>query len=493
MSKPIAIWQGGKMIGWQQPPAPQNVFEAGQPDPKRKRRTDRGNGDAVLIRSGEQLRIQARHLDENHDLARGILDVLVNRTIGRGIRIEPQVKNKAGELYDSFNETLLDMHTRWSENPTVSGEYTRADMERLLARTWFRDGEVFKVYQMGTVPYLTHSYPKVPLSLEIFEPDYCPLWHSDPLNGVTQGVAKNGWGQPIRYYFSKYHPGSPGGAGAFSSQGYKQVPANYVNHLKFARRIGQTRGESIFSAVLLRLDDLKDYEEAERIAARIAAKLVGYVRKGTPDMYGNDQFSDGNRQRQAFEDGMILYDMLPGEEVGLFDNTKRPNSGLAEFRSGQLRATAAGTMVSYSSASKDYNGTYSAQRQELVEQQESYEVLQDYFISHVCKPDYKTFVQMAVLGGLKVPPDVNMDTLFDVACYGTAMPWVDPLKEAKSNVEMLNAGLTSHSEIIRRRGGNPTLVYRQRQRDLNAMKDMGILPQVLASPAPGLEDGLPEA
>jgi lambda family phage portal protein len=363
-------------------------------------------------------------------------------------------------------------------------------MERLLARTWFRDGEAFKVYQMGVVPFLAHSYTKVPLSLEIFEPDYCPLGYSDPLNGIVQGVARNGWGQPVRYYFAKYHPGSPGGAGAFSNQGYKQVPSNYVNHLKFTRRIGQVRGESVFSAVLLRLDDLKDYEEAERIAARIAAKLVGYVRKGTPDMYGNDQFGTGGRERQAFEDGMILYDMLPGEEVGLFDNTKRPNSGLAEFRSGQLRATAAGTMVSYSSASKDYNGTYSAQRQELVEQQESYEVLQDYFISHACKPDYKAFVQMAVLGGLKVPPDVNMDTLFDVACYGTAMPWVDPMKEAKANVEMLNAGLTSHSEVIRRRGGNPTTVFRQRQRDLNVMNNLGILPQMLANPTPGLEDGL---
>lgn len=221
------------MIGFQPPTistpaAPQNFFEASQYDSKRKRRTDRGSGDAVLLRSAEQLRIQARHLDENHDLARGILDVLVNRTIGRGIRIEPQVKNKAGELHDAFNEQLLDMHTRWSENPTVSGELTRADMERLLARTWFRDGEAFKVYQMGTVPFLTHSYAAVPLSLEIFEPDFCPLGYSDSLNGITQGIARNGWGQPVCYYFSKYHPGAPGGAGVFAAQGYKQVPSNYV-------------------------------------------------------------------------------------------------------------------------------------------------------------------------------------------------------------------------------------------------------------------------
>ena len=478
MSKPhlIGSWQDGRLTGYRSTSVshPVNFFEAAKPDVRRKRRTDRGDGNAVLMRSGDQLRVQARHLDENHDLARGILDVLVNRTIGRGIRFEPQVRNRQGDLHDEFNELLLDIHTRWSENPTVSGEYTRAEMERLLARTWFRDGEAFKIYHMGHILKLRHSFERVPLSLEVFEPDYCPLGYSDPGNNLIQGIRANGWGQPVEYFFHRSHPGAPGGGAAFGPQGYKSVAAQYVNHLKFIRRLGQRRGESVFSAVLLRLDDLKDYEEAERIAARIAAKLVGYVKKGLPEMYGDGNFTAEARQRQAFEDGMVLYDMMPGEEVGLFDNTKRPNPALADFRAGQLRAAAAGTMTSYSSASKDYNGTYSAQRQELVEHQENYEVLQDYFISHSCKPDYQRFIAMAVLGGLTVPASVNPETLLDVACYGTAMPWVDPQKEANAQRELLDAKLTSHSEVIRKRGGNPSVVFAQIKRDQERMAAMGI-------------------
>ncbi len=486
----VGAWQDGRLVNTRQVTVshPQNFFEAARPDVKRQRRTDRGDGNAVLMRSGEQLRIQARHLDENHDLARGILDVLVNRTIGRGIRFEPQVRNVAGDLHDEMNEQLLDLHTRWSESPTVTGEYTRADAERLLARTWFRDGEAFKVYHMGMIPSLRHHLGRVPLSVELMEPDFCPLGYSDPANGVLQGIRANGWGRPVRYFFHKYHPGSPGGAGAFSQQGYKEVGAEFVNHLKFTRRIGQRRGESVFSAVLLRLDDLKDYEEAERIAARIAAKLVGYVKKGQPDMYGDENLPAEARQRQAFEDGMVLYDMMPGEEVGLFDNTKRPNPALADFRAGQLRAAAAGTMTSYSSASKDYNGTYSAQRQELVEQQENYEVLQDYFVSHSCKPDYQRFIAMTVLAGLDVPGDVDWNTLFDVACYGTAMPWVDPQKEARAKRELLDAGLTSHSEVIRQRGGNPSVVFAQIKRDKERMSELGIEPKPVHDNSSGAND-----
>ena len=441
-----------------------NEYEASRPSDKRKRRTDRGSGDYAVSRAGDHLRVQARHLDENHDLATGILDVLVNRTVGRGIRYEPQVLDSSGELHDEFNEELLDLHTRWSESPDVTGEASRGDLERLYARTWFRDGEAFKVYHSGVHPALQH-HTQVPFSYEAFEADLCPLGYSEPESGIIQGVRKNGWGAPKSYFFHRNHPGDMRSS---HGQDYREVSARHVNHIKLVKRLGQTRGISAFHAVLQRLDDLKDYEEAERIAARIAAKMVGYVKKGMPDMYGSTEDEDGNklgRERQAFEDGMILYDMLPGEEVGLFDNTKRPNNGLNEFRGGQLKATAAGTMVSASSASKSYDGTYSSQRQELVEQQEMYEVLQDYFVSHSCRPDYRRFVDMAILSGLKVPGNIRIATLRDVACYGTAMPWVDPQKEAKANAIMLENGLISRSEVIRRSGRNPSVVFKQIKRD----------------------------
>ena len=60
---------------------------------------------------------------------------------------------------------------------------------------------------------------------------------------------------------------------------------------------------------------------------------------------------------------------------------KRPNPNLITFRNGQLRAFAAGISASYSSVSRNYDGTYSSQRQELVEQWVHYACLTDDFVS----------------------------------------------------------------------------------------------------------------
>lgn len=85
----------------------------------------------------------------------------------------------------------------------------------------------------------------------------------------------------------------------------------------------------------------------------------------------------------------IIYDDLkPGEDIGMV-KSDRPNPNLETFRNGQLRAVAAGSRLSFSSTARNYNGTYSAQRQELVESADGYLILQDWFIGAVTRPMYR--------------------------------------------------------------------------------------------------------
>jgi capsid protein len=55
--------------------------------------------------------------------------------------------------------------------------------------------------------------------------------------------------------------------------------------------------------------------------------------------------------------------------------------------------------ISYSSASRNYDGTYSAQRQELVESTDGYFVLQDWFIGSVTRHIYRAWLNLAILSG----------------------------------------------------------------------------------------------
>jgi capsid protein len=66
-----------------------------------------------------------------------------------------------------------------------------------------------------------------------------------------------------------------------------------------------------------------------------------------------------------------------------------------------MRAVAAGTRGSYSSIARDYNGTYSSQRQELVESFEGYNVLQQWFVGQHSRPVYRAWLAMALLTALK--------------------------------------------------------------------------------------------
>lgn len=62
-------------------------------------------------------------------------------------------------------------------------------------------------------------------------------------------------------------------------------------------------------------------------------------------------------------------------------------------------------------ALRDYNGTYSSQRQELVESFEGYNVLQQWFVGQHSRPVYRAWLVMALLSGVEVPPDVDPNSL----------------------------------------------------------------------------------
>ena len=136
-------------------------------------------------------------------------------------------------------------------------------------------------------------------------------------------------------------------------------------HLGLFKRLHQLRGVSIFHGILTRLADIKDYEESERVAARIAAALAFYIKRGDASMYIMDD--QASNREIPIAPGMTFDDLKPGEDVGMIESN-RPNVHMVEFRNGQMKAVAAGSRVSYSSIARDYDGTYSSQRQELVEQ-----------------------------------------------------------------------------------------------------------------------------
>ena len=460
-------------------------------------KTHRSNGDTrdgnvTLNEVGAKLRQYARHLDQNHDLAHGALDRLTQFVVGpNGIGIEPQPRTKAGEVHADFAAQLLEAWRDWCQFPDVTWEHDWPSCQRLLCRSWLRDGESLVSLVRGFRPDLDHG-TRVPLSIEMLEADFLPFHNTDLYgpNRILNSVELNGWNRPIAYWIFKQHPGGM----LRTDYALKQVPSDSILHLKLVDRIGQSRGVSLFASVLTRLNDLYEYETAERIAARIAASITGSLKVENPGIYTpatDDAPRDFNMQP-----GMILDNLRPGESLDIV-SSNRPSAILEPFRNGQLRAAAAGIGISYSALSRDYNGTYSAQRQELVEQFDAYRILSNRFISLLVRPIWHEFVQLAISAGVVAQPrELDARTLNDATYQPPAIPWIDPSKEAIAQNNLLGNYLTSPQALIRARGGNPDEVLNnwQRWNDMLAARQLQVkdAPMPTARPdAQQLEGGAP--
>jgi lambda family phage portal protein len=158
--------------------------------------------------------------------------------------------------------------------------------------------------------------------------------------------------------------------------------------------------------------------------------------------------------------GMIFDDLLPGESVATI-GTNRPSEQLGPFRESQLRAVASGTGSSYSGASRNYNGTYSAQRQELVESWIGYEMAREDLISQFHRPVWRRFVDTAIAAGLVPLAGVDPMTMYRADFVGPAMPWIDPVKEVDAKVRAIGARLISRHMVIRESQYDPELIDEQ--------------------------------
>ncbi|HEY3591374.1 MAG TPA: phage portal protein [Buttiauxella sp.] len=444
------------------------AYEAALPSRTHRAKRENRSANQLTDLAGRSLREQARWLDNNHDLVIGILDKLEERIVGaRGISVEPHPLTKTGELHADFARQIQTAWAAWSVSPDVTGQFTRPVLERLMARSWLRDGEVFGQLVSGAVAGLV-PVEGIPFWIEALEADYVPLSATDQGSSLQQGIYLNDWGRAVKYQVYKHRP-----VQGITPGDTKEVSAASMLHLKFMRRLHQVRGHSLLSGVIIRLAALGEYENSELTAARIAASLGLYIKKGDPATY-NASDADDNREID-FQPGMIWDGLEAGEDIDTI-KSDRPNPNLESFRNGQLRAVSAGTRGSFSSIARNYDGTYSAQRQELVEAYEGYSILQDAFIAAVSRPVYRAWLAAAIAAGvLKPPADLDRHSLYNAVFRGPVMPWIDPLKEANSWRVLIRGGAATESDWVQARGASPNEVKRRRKAEIDENHELGLV------------------
>jgi lambda family phage portal protein len=291
-----------------------------------------------------------------------------------------------------------------------------------------------------------------------------PLHADDASSNLSQGVYRNAWGRITGYQVYKSHPGDMIGI----REETKFVPADRLQSVACINRIGQVRGLSIFAPVMNRFRDIQDYENSERIAAKVAASFCAQIIKDTsllqtPSLGGLDAAIDRTIRSFNMVPGLIGDELLPGERIEVIDS-KRPNPNIETYLNSQMRRAAGGLGTSFSSLSMNYNGTYSAQRQELVEKFGYYAMLGEWFVAKFVRPVWEEFVIAAVQRGLvRIPAGWTIRNIQAAHFVRPAMPWIDPLKEILARQQAVEAGWLAPQQAILQSGNDPEEVLRLRE------------------------------
>ena len=420
----------------------------------RTRVRDKGAGNVIAGRDGVTMRNWARHLERNNPLARATTRYLALHAMG--CKIAPMARKRDGTPADDFNEALGELWVEQADQLDHLGACSWPELCQLIGVSWARDGEVYPHLLIGE----RSGRADFPLSINALEADFLPYSLSDRPD-LIHGVELDGEGRVARYHFYRQHPGDALRQ-RFALE-TRPIEAREVLALRHTTRLGQLRGITMLDSSIETTADLDEYLVAERVAAKFAA-CVGVQIVRSADAQAPDTNSDGERTID-FEPGMTLTDLLPGERAEMM-SMSRPTQQFPSYLKALSRHIAAGAGANYSAISNDYDGTYSSQRQMLVTGRIYETHLHLQAVARFYRPFWAGFVRAANLAG-KLPNLRGVDpmTIAKADFIQPAVPWIDPMKESAADRMQIEDGVESRHGVIRRRGGDPRRVDRERKND----------------------------
>lgn len=433
--------------------------------------------DAELKGALPVIRNRSRDLGRNNDYVKQFFRDVQNNVVGQGIPFEAQVQmlRGEGELDTKINSKIETEWAKWTraENCHVAGELSFQDIERLIIREVAESGEFYvrKIRQK-------FGNSKVPLALELIEADRV----DDNYNGVANngneiimGVEKDKWGKRTAYYIKPKHPGDNSTSRTDgNSRSAIRIPAEEIIPLFITERAPQTRGVPWLASSIMRLHHMQGFEEAEVIAARANAMVMGFIETPEGETRSDDVY-DGQGV-QDFENAVIKH-LPPGGKIHVPD-TSRPNAGLAPFMSFMLRGVAAGGGGSYESISKDYTqSNYSSSRLSLLSERDNWRMLQAWMIRSFHQKIFEEWLDLANLSGaldLK-NYDTNPERFQAVKWMPRGWAWVDPAKEVAAYKEAVRGGMKTLSDIYSEEGKDFDEAMLQRHREVETTKKLKLV------------------
>lgn len=435
------------------------------------------SADSELLTSLRTLRARSRQIIRDNEHAKNAIRLVANNVINTGIGLQACVSTASGKLIDPINSAIESAFERWksAKNCHTAGRLHFHDMERILLMGVARDGEML----IRTVKK-SFGDSQVPFALEVIEADrlvenYSAASAPGSGNMIRMGVEVDDWQRPVAYWLYPTHPGDYQFQ-TFVPSRYIRVPAEEIIHLYLIDRWPQNRGEPWLHAALNRLHNVSGCEEAEIIAARASASIMGLIE--SPDLPTPDEIDSNKGQRLTdLEPGTIQH-LLPGEKfTGFAPN--RPNAALDPFIRHMLRSVAAGIGCSYAALTRDYSqANYSSERASQLEDRQLWRILQGWFINSFRREVHKKWLEAAAVSGeIRIPDFFSRQQKYEAARFKPpGWSWIDPTKEVAAYKEAVRGGFMTVSDVIAQtaNGADPEDIFKSRRSELDLLAALNL-------------------
>jgi lambda family phage portal protein len=422
-------------------------FEAGQGSRRlRHFQPSRAHLNTLIAAAGADITARARWLVRNNGYAANAIESWAGNVVGDGIKPSSLIAD--ADLKARVQRLWLD----WTDDSDAEGFTDFYGQQRRAAREVFIAGEVFFRFR----PRRPGDGLMVPLQLQMIPSEMLPLSRNEQVAGgnvIRQGIEFDRIGRRVAYHFLRRHPGDvtdPGLSGETV-----RVPASEVIHVIDPVDAGQLRGISRFAPGIVKLFLLDQYDDAELDRKKVAAMHALFITTPAPaEPFDVAESDEGGERTMDLQPGQIVM-LEPGEEV----QTSAPadvGQTYEPFQYRTLLQVSAALGIPYAYLSNDMlKANYSNSRLALLEFRRRIEAYQhSVMVWQICRRVWARWLDTAVMAGAIALPDYEQQRRVYLGCswLPPKWDWVDPLKDARAEIEQIEAGLKSRTQALAERG-----------------------------------------
>jgi lambda family phage portal protein len=433
------------------------------------------SADLAIIPDAATLNARARQMERDSWVVESAVGAYSRNVVGCGVIPIPQAKDPSGRLLTDLNRTAMVDFWAWAGDKQwcdVEGDQTHCQQQEMAERERVVVGEAFWVWSYRpnrlSNGRIDLSKP-IGFKVQAFEPeqlDETVQSYADPATGevreVRGGIEVDEFNRAVAYHVFTRNPNDYLWRQQLKSV---RIDAGRVLHYYRKKRVRQKRGVTQLASVLQDARDLTRHKEANlwraimeacigaTVEREATAPAGGQVPGIMPRAAGDGGTTPGGMPTVDFVPGMIA-DPGPGVKLNPYI-PQAPGSQYQPFQIQTLRGIAAGAGLGYGQLSRDFTqGTYSGQRQEMLEDRKVFEPLQELLAHNLLFPVYRIWFALSVAEGRLDAPGFELDPMRYTACDYVAPPptWIDPKAEAEALEKLVQLRVVTREEIAHLRG-----------------------------------------